>query len=192
MLVVWQASTQLAIPFMGLYFIDDIGISYSMIGIVALVITIERALIVEIWGRYAERSTWENVLKLAILIFGGSQFMLFFLSRNNFIWLYPLAQVVSGIAWSVLNIGFFNFQYQFIKPSRSTVYIGVCGAISGVAGFVFALAGSGVLDVVKKSGAGISGHRILLLFSTLLVITLFLYMHFNFPNKKKEHQENVL
>lgn len=188
-LIFWQAATQIAVPFMGLYFIDDIGISYSMIGIVALLITVERALIVEIWGKYAERSSWENVLKIAILIFGGSQFMLFFLSKSNFIWLYPLAQGVSGIAWSVLNIAFFNFQYKFIKPSRSTVYIGVCGAVSGMAGFGVALAGSGVLDVVGKSGATVGGHRILLMLSTLMAIALFAYIHFSFPEKTVKERE---
>ncbi|MDD4327707.1 MAG: MFS transporter [Eubacteriales bacterium] len=193
-LVLWQASVQLAVPFLGLYFIDNIGISYSMIGIVALIITVERALIVEIWGKLAERSTWENVLKLAILIFASSQFMLFFLNRNNFIWFYPLTQVVSGIAWSVLNIGFFNFQYQFIKPSRSTVYIGVCGAISGIAGFVSALAGSGILNAVGSGGIGrfdVSGHRILLLVSSFISIALFLYMHLNFRKIRSPEEKEL-
>lgn len=179
-LILWQISAQVAIPFMGLYYIENIGISYTMIGVVALVVTLEKALIVNLWGKFADRTSWDHVLKYAVLIFAVSQIMQVFLTAGNYVWLYPLALIVGNISWSVLNIAFFNFQFHFINPAKSTFYIGVCGAMSCMAGFLAALAGSALLNFINRSGFAFSGHRLLILISALLGGLLSLYMHLTF------------
>lgn len=175
--VLWQATTQIAIPFMGIYYIENIKMNYTMIGTVSLIVTLEKALIVGWWGKYADRTSWDHVLKVAIGIFSFSQAMQVFLSASNAIWLYPLAQLIGNIAWSVFGIAFFNIQYQFLDPKKATVYIGVCGTISGILGFATALGGSWILTLVSGSGLPFSGYQVLIALSSLIGFVLFFFMH---------------
>ncbi|MHB8961732.1 MAG: MFS transporter [Saccharofermentanales bacterium] len=185
-LILWQISAQIAIPFMGLYYIENIGISYTMIGVVALVVTLEKALIVNLWGKFADRTSWDHVLKIAVLIFAVSQAMQIFLTAGNYIWLYPSALIVGNVSWSVLNIAFFNFQFHFINPAKSTFYVGVCGAISSTAGFLTAMLGSALLNFIHRNSFAFSGHRLLILLSALLGGLLSLYMHLTFSKIRRE------
>ncbi len=190
-LILWQISAQICIPYLGLYFIDNIGISYTAIGVVAFAVTIEKALIVNVWGRFADRTSWGHVIKIAILIFAASQILFIFLTRGNAGWFYPAAAVVANVAWSVLNIAFFNFQFHFVNPARSTAYIGVSGAISGTSGFLAALAGSFLLGAVNRSGFPFGGQRVLLLISGLMSGALVLYMHRRFPRQEAAKEDNA-
>jgi len=175
--VLWQASTQMAIPFMGIYYIENIKMDYTIIGIVMLVVTIEKALIVSRWGKFADRTSWDNVLKIAVLIYATSQAMQIFLSPTNFIWLYPFALIIGNVAWSVLGIAIFNIQFQFLNPEKATIYIGVCGMISGLLGFGVALIASRILTVVNGMALPFNGYQVLIAISALLGFVLSLYMH---------------
>ncbi len=172
--ILWQATTQISVPFMGLYYIDTIGISFSVIGLVTFIVTVERALIVEFWARFALRFGWDKVLSLAVAFFALSQFILIFLSSGNAIVIYTLAQIVVGIANSTMSIGLFNYQYSHLDMKRSTVYVGVCGAVSGLTGYGFALLGSFVLNMVKTYDINFSGHKILLIISVFLALIMVL------------------
>ncbi len=182
--ILWQASTQIAIPFMGLYYIDSIKMNYTVIGVVAIFVTLEKALIVGLWGKFADKTSWDNVLKIAVMIYALSQAIQIFLSTTNFIWLFPIAAIVGNVAWSVLGIAFFNIQFQFAHPAKSTMYIGVCGAISGLLGFGFALVGSKILTVVNAAGLPFNGYQALIMLSAALGFILSLFMHRNVRSEK--------
>lgn len=182
--IIWQIATQISVPFLGIYYIDDIGISYSLIGVVAFVIILERALVIGVWGRYAEKTTWENVLKIAILFFSLGHALLIFLGTGNHLWMYPLAQLVLGISYSILNVAFLNFQYGHLKSEAATIYIGVCAAVSGIFGFLSAFSGSFILKSVENIFPEIAGQRILLLISVILGVGLTLYIHLSFREDK--------
>lgn len=175
--VLWQASSQIAIPFMGIYYISNIKMDYTIIGIVTLIVTIEKALIVSRWGKFADRTSWDNVLKIAVLFYATSQTIQIFLSSTNFIWLYPFAMIIGNVAWSVLGIALFNIQFQFINHEKATIYIGVCGTISGLLGFGVALAGSFILKIVNDMSLPFSGYQVLILLSALLGFALSYYIY---------------
>jgi MFS family permease len=184
--VLWQASTQIVIPFLGIYYIDDIGMEYTLIGFITLVITFEKAVIVSRWGRFADKTSWDYVLKFAVAIFAISNLIMIFMTPGNYLVLFPLAAIVGNIAWSVLGISLINLQFQFSDPENTTLYVGVCGTISGVAGFLFALLGSGMLSTLKKMNFFINGNRVLLLISAMIALLLSIYIHRTMKHKKLE------
>ncbi len=175
--ILWQTSVQIAIPFLGIYYIDTIKMDYTIIGVVALIVTVEKILIVSRWGKYADKTSWDNVLKVSLLFYAAGQALQIFLSSSNFIWLYPMALIIGNVAWSVLGIALFNIQFQFINPENATLYIGVCGTISGLLGFGIALLGSKILTVVNALMLPFSGYQVLIFLSSLFGFILSLYIH---------------
>lgn len=177
MLIFWQLSTQIAIPFLGIYYIETIGMEYTLIGIVTLVITFEKAVIVSRWGRFADRTSWDFVLKIAVLIYAVSKIMLIFLSPSNYLWMFPFSMIVGNIAWSVLGISLINIQFQYANPDNMVIYIGVSGSLSGISGFMAALAGAKILSVFKGKDLIVNGNQFLLILSSLFALTLTYYIH---------------
>jgi len=185
-LVLWQMSTQIAIPFLGIYFIESIGMEYTLIGIVTLAITFEKAIIVSKWGRFADRTSWDYVLKIAVLIYAFSKILLVFLSPSNYIWLFPLSMIIGNIAWSVLGISLINIQFQFANPENIVMYIGVSGSISGISGFAAALLGARLLSVFREKNLIVNGNQFLLILSSILALILTFYIH-----KSMKHPDMV-
>lgn len=184
--ILWQASAQILIPFLGLYLIKDIGMEYTLIGFVILLVTLEKAIIVRRWGVFADRTSWDYVLKIAVIIYAVGNILLLFMSPGNYFWIYPFSAIVSNVAWSVLGISLVNLQFQFIKPENAKMYIGMCGTISGLAGFMFALLGSQILRLVNKLDIFINGTQFLILLSTVLGFILAFYIHKTMGHKKLE------
>lgn len=175
--LLWQSSAQIAIPYLGVYFINDIKMDYAIIGIVTIICTLEKAFVVGIWGKFADKTSWDYVLKIAILIYAITQLLLIFLSPYNYMWLFPAVSICSNIAWSILGIAFFNIQFQFANKEKTTMYIGVCGAVSGLFGFGVALIGSKILSTVNSMHLPFNGYQVLLLLSALIGFVLSFFMH---------------
>lgn len=176
-MIMWQASAQIAMPFLGIYYITEIGIEYSFIGAVIFIITIEKAVIVSRWGRFADRTSWENVLKIAMLIFAAGKVFLVFLSPSNYIWLFPLSLIIGNVAWSVLGIALINIQYMCCKPENTVMYVGVSGSIGGLAGFLFAFLGSRILSFVDQRSFLLNGNQVLLILSGVFSVIMSIYIH---------------
>ena len=175
--ILWQISAQISIPYLGIYYIDTIKMNYTFIGTVSLIVTIEKVLIVKYWGKLADRTSWDYVLKLALLFYSTYLTMQIFLSSTNYAWMYPTMLIIGNVAWSVLGIALFNIQFQFINQERIPVYIGVCGAISGLTGFCTALIGSVILKTVNAMSLPFNGYQVLICIAALAGFALSFYIH---------------
>ena len=142
-----------------------------------MLVTAEKAIIVSRWGKFADRTSWDYVLKIAVVVFAGSQVMQIFLSTANYLWLFPIVALTSNVAWSVLGISMLNIQFQFLNHEKAIIYIGVCGTISGFIGFGSALAGSKILTVVNEANLMFNGYQVQIAISALIAFVLAYYMH---------------
>ncbi|MHB1484624.1 MAG: MFS transporter [Saccharofermentanales bacterium] len=183
-LILWQACVQISNPFMGIYYVRSIKIDYTLIGIVILLATIEKAIVVRRWGKFADKTSWENVLKITVAIYATSQATQIFLSTANFLWLYPMAQLIGNVALSALGISLFNIQFSYLKFEKAVIYIAVGGTVSCFFGFGFALIGSKILTLVNNAGIGFNGNQVLIFISSLIGFTLSLYIHRSFRKDK--------
>ncbi|MHB1484623.1 MAG: MFS transporter [Saccharofermentanales bacterium] len=175
--ILWQTATQISVPFLGIYYVSEIKISYTIIGLITMLATAEKAIIVSRWGKFADRTSWDYVLKIAVVVFAGSQVVQIFLSRENYLWLFPVIALTSNVAWSVLGISMLNIQFQFLNHEKAIIYIGVCGTISGFIGFGAALAGSKILTVVNDANLMFNGYQVQIALSALIAFALAYYMH---------------
>ena len=150
---------------------------YTIIGVVALVVTAEKFLFVSRWGKYADKTSWDKVLKITMLFYATGQGLLLFMTPANAIWMYPFAQIVGNVAWSVNSIALLNLQFQFIHSKNATLYIGVCGTVSGLLGFGFSLVGARILKSVNAMSLPFNGCQVLILISTVLGFVLSFYIH---------------
>lgn len=180
--IIYNIGMQIAVPYNGIYLVGTVKLSYTLISIVGFAASILKALIVRKWGKLADRTSWANVCKLSIGIVGISHVLNIFLIPSTGQWLYPTVALFSNIGWAAIGIAILNVQYDYAPLKGRTMYIGVCGASTGLLGFSGVFLGSWILDIVEKFkptlfGLEIFGQQILMLISGTILILCSIYIY---------------
>ncbi len=181
--ILWQASCLIWIPFTGVYLINNLKANYSLIGIVAVVVSFEKAIFVRHWSKFVIKSTWAKVYLYALMIYGASTVLFIFLTPGNVNWLYIIQSFIGNIAWSIFGIALFNVQVENIDDDNPSIYFGLGGAVSSIGGFLSAYFGSKVYYFVNSGDFIINGMQALCLLSILFVILICLHLKFSIINK---------
>lgn len=184
LLTLWQVCTNLWVPFTGVYLVNEIKVNYGLLGVVGCIVTIEKALLVRRWGRSADKNTWGWVLCRAVGVIAVSTIFFAFITPQNVAFLYLAQQMLSNIAWSVMGMALFNVQFDYINNANQSLYVGVCGAVSGVSGFIAAMCGGAIYDAVNAMNLPINGMQTLILLGTLIAALLCIFIRVKFVKKK--------
>jgi Na+/melibiose symporter-like transporter len=179
--IIYSMGIQIAVPFNGIYLVDTVKLSYTLISIVGFAASILKALIVRKWGRLADRTSWANVCKLSIGILGTSHVLCIFLTPSTGRWVYPITAMLSNIGWAAIGIAILNVQYDYAPLKGRTMYIGVCAAATGLLGFSGVFIGSWILGMIERLGPmffgeQIHGQQILMLLSGIILISCSIYI----------------
>jgi len=184
-------SAQILIPYFGIYLIHDLKISYIKISVVAFATSILKAVVVKRWGSLADRTSWTYVSRLAILIIAISHIMYFFMVPGNSSWLYPGAALFSNFGWAAIGIAIFNTQYDYAPKKGRSLYIGVGLALTGILGFLGAIAGSAIMTIMKNISwkvfnSVIKPQQIMSLFSGFALLVCVVYIKNIMETKEKQ------
>lgn len=190
-LILWQVAFQVWQPFAGIYLINDLNVSYSLLGIVAVICSFEKAFAVKLWGRLLSRMSWSKALFYAMIFYIAATLMFFSLNEQNASWLYVAHSIVANIAWSVLGISLTNIQYENADPAQMPSYIGFAAAISGIIGFMAATAGAFLYSFINNKDLIVNGMQSLCLISVVTSTSMCIFIHFRFKHKTQAEAEEV-
>jgi len=188
--ILFNLAVQMLIPYFGLYLVSDIKIPYVSISIIALMGGLLKAFLVPLWGKYADKTSWANVYKIAILILAFAHLFNIFLVPSTGAWYYLFLVMFSSISWSVIGIAQINIQYDYAPAKGRTLYVGSNGAITGIIGFLGVFFGAFVMEWTAKHqpmlfGMPVKGQQILTVFSAIMLFICFTYIHFVVEKNKK-------
>jgi Na+/melibiose symporter-like transporter len=181
--ILYNVGLQIGGPFFSVYMVTGLKLDYSYIMVMGMLFTIVDVILVRVWGRVADRKSWNFVLTYSILTLGIAHFSWFFVNGSTAFIMVPLLHILSGAGWAGLGISTFNIQFIYSPADGNTVYIGFNAALGGLMGFLGTLAGSGLLIVMhgmglNLSGFMISGMQVLFLLSGLTLMLSAAYSHF--------------
>jgi len=180
--MLWNISAQIVIPYLGVFWVSDLYLSYTYLMVVALAMSIYRAIILKRWGRLADRISWAFVTKIAIIILAVSHILFFFILPSNAFWLFIALSVVSNTSWAVMGMAVLNIQFDYAPEKGRTLYIGTNAAIGGLVGFGASLIGAKIMDFISElnltfMNAPLKGQQVLLVLSGILMLVCALYIH---------------
>lgn len=191
--MLWNISAQIAIPFLGVFWVGDLYLSYTYLMAVAMLLSIYRALILKKWGRLADRTSWAFATKIALIILAVSHILFFFIVPQNAVWMYIILSLVSNTSWAVLGISVLNLQFDYAPEKGRTLYIGANAAIGGLAGFGASFVGAAVIELMSHLNltflnAPLKGQQVLLVLSGILMLLCSLYIHLVLEKHKRNNR----
>ncbi len=181
--ILYNVGLQIGGPFFSVYMVTGLKLDYTYIMVMGMLFTIVDVILVRVWGRIADRKSWNFVLTYSILTLGIAHFSWFFVNGSTAFIMVPLLHILSGAGWAGLGISTFNIQFIYSPADGNTVYIGFNAALGGLMGFLGTLAGSGLLIVMQGMGLNLSGFmiggmQVLFLLSGLTLMLSAAYSHF--------------
>lgn len=180
LLILWQGVSQIWLPFSGIYLINEIGIDYALLGIVGMICSFEKAILVKLWGRLVSRTSWAKVLLFAMLFFAAGTLTFMMITSENASWLFIVHAIIINVAWSVLGIALLNIQYENADTEHLTNYIGLVGALGGLCAFLVAALGSVLYYSVNSMDVVLNGMQFLCAISLGLTVWMCLHLYLKF------------
>lgn len=130
--IVWSFALQVGGPYISVYLVTGLKLSYTYIMTLSVVSTIVRVLFTSRWGRIADQKSWFLSTKLSLLLLAIVHFTWGFVTSGNYTVLAPLLHILGGLSWGGIGISMFNIQFLYAKREGRTMYLGLNAAIGGV------------------------------------------------------------
>jgi Na+/melibiose symporter-like transporter len=178
----WSFGLQIGGPYFSIYFYSVLGLNYTYIMLMNVLMYAMRVFAAQLWGRLADKTGWVNVTKLSLAVLGIVHTGFIFMNENTYMWVYPLLQAFSGIGWGGIAISMFNIQFEYAPEENRTSYVSVNTAISSIAGFGAILLASLFVKLMGNStvylgSMPIHNMQYLLFASGILILLTALYVH---------------
>lgn len=148
--ILWNFGLQIGGPFIAIYMVSTLKLSFTYIMSLSVVMTIFRVICSKRWGNLADKKSWFLSTKLSVLILSITHFSWGFVTTNNYYVLIPILHILSGVAWGGIGISLFNIQFLFAEKEGRTMYLGLNAAIGGVFSLVAVSIGRRIIDYFEN------------------------------------------
>jgi len=187
LVLLWNLGYQLSAPFTSVYMVSGLNLNYTFITLTGIFSAAASVICARILGRTADRKSWLYTSRVCAASQMVSQFLWFFVNRENALYLIPFAQLLSGAAWGGINISLMNIQYKYSPDRMKTIYIGFSSAAGGLVGFASSLLGSLLITVmgdIKIKHFGFEAGNMQILFALSGILMVFCMTYVNLLKKR--------
>ncbi len=169
--ILWNFGLFIGAPFMAVYMVDVLELSYTYMMFMTVVTMIIRVALTSWWGRIADKKSWFLAGSMSVILLGMTHFMWGLITPSNYPFMIPLVHVTIGMAWAGAGISIFNMQFLFAKQATRTMSVSVNSAIGGLTSIFAVFVGSRLVDK-----AGVQGMQWTFFLSGMLVLLCPLYI----------------
>jgi len=175
----WYMVVMVTSPFYNYHLIKNIGVPFSYIGLASVISSCVAIVMYKIWGRVSDEGH-RVVAELGISVVGMISIMWFFMNDGTYRYLMILDAVLTGFAWSAINLSLLTLPLE-VASSSEIVYFSVNSAVAGVGGLVGSVIG-GILArnfsrlCIEPMGFKVQGLQILFLLGGILRISSLLLL----------------
>lgn len=155
--VIWGVGLQMGGPFIAVYMISGLKLTYTYVMAMSIAGTIVRVIAAPLWGKIADERSWFLSAEGSLLILAVSHMAWAFVTSNNYAIVIPILSITSGFAWGGIGISLFSIQFLFAKKKGRTIFIGVNAAISGIVSLVAVRIGSYIVNSLEGRVFNVAG-----------------------------------
>ncbi len=155
--LIWNAVIAFTSPFYSYHLLKNLNVPFSYIGITTVINSLVAMAFYNIWGKLSDKYGHKTVAVLGIIM--ACYVSPLWIFMNQFTWRYMMIVdvVMSGIAWSAINLTFLTLPME-VARSSSPAYFAMYSMFGGVGGLIGAIIGGATakaLSSVKFSILGI-------------------------------------
>lgn len=156
----FRVATGICTPFMGTYLNNELGLSLTTIATISMVSSVSRALVSRPMGRFADKTSWANSLKLCFSLAAIGSFINIFTNPSNGIVMYTIYALFIAVYSAGSNSGITNIVFDYAKPHLRTGALGIKGTIGGLSSVLATLVGAKIVEAVQANGNQVFGMTI--------------------------------
>ena len=131
-----------------------------MFSVLAIASSIVRIFVSRFWGRYADKTSFANMIQKCFLILAAGYGCVVLAVPENGIWMFVLYYMCSGIAMGGINSALINMIYDYVSVEKRADSLAVCQASSGLAGFLTTLVFSMFVAFIQGNGNKLWGMEV--------------------------------
>lgn len=181
--IMWNVGFWISAPFIAVYLITQIQVSYTYMMIMGFIGTGMRIIFPKFWGQLADNKSWFLCLEGSLLLTAIVHFSWGFVHIGNYQVMAPLLHLLAGFAWSGLGSSLFNIQYMYAGSNGRTLYIGLNAAIGGIASLIAVRSSGWIIDRFDKismpfGNGSINSMQFIFIVSGLLLLTCVAYVKY--------------
>ena len=145
--VAWNAALGVAVPFWAKYMKEGLGLSAGAIGVQGTIGSLVGAALFPMWGRLIDRVGLRPVLLANALSISAIPFLWLF-ARPGFVLPVWIDAFAVGVFWTGFNLAALNVPLSAAPARGRAAFIGVFGALTGVAMGTACLVGGAVASAL--------------------------------------------
>lgn len=131
------------------YILETLGMKYTVTYVASFVCALGSIFLLPLWRSFISRYGWFRIIFVNVAVTAGLQFMTGFVSHNT-IWLYIIAQVISGLNLIGAQITFANVFYVNLPKTDPDIYITFYNFAVYVFIFLGSMCGTWLISVLEK------------------------------------------
>lgn len=179
--IIWGIGMQMGGPFIAVYMISGLKLSYTYVMAISIASTVIRILVAPVWGKIADEKSWFVSAEGSLLIIALTHMGWSFVNASNYRFLIPLLSITGGFAWGGIGISLFSLQYLFAAKKGRTIFIGVNAAISGVVSLAAVRFSGFIIDrleghIIVMLGLEFGNIQMAILISSIVLLMMPLYI----------------
>jgi len=183
---VWHLGVTMSVPFFVVRLINYMGAGYEWVAFQVITFSISMAAFHSLWGRYLDRFGSRVILSLCAL--GSAFYPFFWLFARVPMHVIPI-EILSGIAWSGVNLAYFNYLLEISPYQKRHFYLALFYIVFGLAGIMGPITGSILASAFEsQSFLTFTGLEVVFFFSwivRLLGAVLFIKFLEEIPIRQK-------
>lgn len=185
----WYVAQGITTPFLGTYQIKELGFSMVFVSLLTVLYSISRALISKPLGRYADRTSFLNMLTVCLILMAAAFGLNAFTTPENGRILFSLHYLLFALGSAGITSSEINLTYECVDHEHRMGALALKSTVAGLSGFVATLLASSLVDRIQENGNRFWGmelyaQQVLSAITFLFTLLLLLYIQLGLRNKK--------
>jgi len=140
-------ATSISSPLLVVYLLRNLNFSYTTYMIIIFVGTTFSLLVLELWGKFADRYGNYKALYIATIILPFIP--IFWILNSNIFYLIFIPSTLSGIAWAGIRLAESNFIYDNVTSEKRGIAVSYYNMFWGIGTFLGAMTGAILIKILN-------------------------------------------
>ena len=179
--VLWNIANYATTPFYGTYQTKELGFSMTFVSVLAALYAICRSLVSKPLGRYADRTSFVQMMNICfgiqVLSFAVNVFTV---PANGKIF-YTVYYILHAAAMAGINSGAINLIYDYVDHEHRVGALALQSTLSGFTGFFTTLITSRLVDAIQKNGTFLGmqvyAQQVVSAIGVIVIIVILVYLN---------------
>jgi len=189
--VLWNVANYATTPFYGTYQTKELGFSMTFISVLSALYAVFRSLVSKPMGRYADRTSFSQMLSICFTIQVFSFLVNVFTVPANGKIFYTVYYILHAVAMAGINSGAINLIYDYVEHERRVGALALQSTLAGFTGFFTTLIVSGLVDRIQANGNTFFGiavyaQQVVSVIGVIVVLVILIYLNTAFRGMKSK------